>query len=179
MAEQTTGFMRDETMEITIRRATADDYTHLCALIDSVDALHRHHLPGIFQAFPEPVRERDYLQGVMDDPRMCLLVAETEPATGSALDSEIVGTVHAMLREPPPIPLFVPRRFAVIDNLVVKRSYRRQGIGRALMEAAGRWATSEGASTVELTVYQFNEEAQAFYERVGYHTESRRMVLQL
>jgi ribosomal protein S18 acetylase RimI-like enzyme len=115
----------------------------------------------------------------MDDPQMCLLVAEAEPATPSGLDPEIVGTVHAMLREPPPIPLFEPRRFAVIDNLVVKNSYRRQGIGRALMEAAQRWAASEGANMVELTVYEFNEEAQAFYSRLGYATESRRMVLRL
>jgi ribosomal protein S18 acetylase RimI-like enzyme len=141
--------------------------------------LHRENLPGIFQPSPGPARERDYFLGVMDDPQMCLLVAETVPEAGSGLEPVMAGSVHVMLRDTPPIPLFVPRRLAMIDNLVVKGALRRLGIGQALMEAAQRWAASAGADTVELTVFEFNTAAKSFYEYLGYETENRRMVLRL
>jgi ribosomal protein S18 acetylase RimI-like enzyme len=47
------------------------------------------------------------------------------------------------------------------------------------MERAHLWAAAQGASEVELTVYEFNEPARAFYENLGYETRSRQMYLSL
>jgi ribosomal protein S18 acetylase RimI-like enzyme len=43
------------------------------------------------------------------------------------------------------------------------------------MEAAHRWAAEKGAGTVELTVWDFNTEALALYEKLGYTTMYRRL----
>ena len=51
----------------------------------------------------------------------------------------------------------------------------RRGIGRALLEAVHGWAQAKGLSQVELNVWDFNHEAIAFYEHLGYVTASRRM----
>jgi ribosomal protein S18 acetylase RimI-like enzyme len=43
------------------------------------------------------------------------------------------------------------------------------------MDRVYRWARAQGAVEVELTVYEFNEPAIAFYTSLGYETSSRRM----
>ena len=79
------------------------------------------------------------------------------------------------MRETPPLPILVPRRVAIVENLAVRSDLRRAGIGQALMDRVYRWARAQGAVEVELTVYEFNEPAIAFYTSLGYETSSRRM----
>jgi ribosomal protein S18 acetylase RimI-like enzyme len=47
------------------------------------------------------------------------------------------------------------------------------------MERVHRWAAAQGATEVELTVFKFNETAQAFYESLGYEVLSKRMHIRL
>lgn len=154
-------------MEVTIRRATAQDYEALCEIIGEVDALHREALPHLFRAPGGPARERIYLLGLLADDDHGLFVAEIE--------GQAAGYVHVAVRDTPPIPILVPRRVAVVDDLVVKEAYRRSGLGRALMGRAEQWAQAKGVAEVELNVYEFNEPAIAFYRSLGYETFSRRM----
>jgi ribosomal protein S18 acetylase RimI-like enzyme len=102
------------------------------------------------------------------NPDVGLFVAE--------VSGQLVGFVHVLVKEVPPIPIFVPRRYASVDNLAVKSVHRRSGVGRALMKRAEAWATSKGATSIELTVYAFNQPAQDFYRTLGYETLSHHMV---
>jgi ribosomal protein S18 acetylase RimI-like enzyme len=63
----------------------------------------------------------------------------------------------------------------VVDTLVVKEGFRQQGIGQKLMDKVHQWAISRGANEVELNVYEFNQEAMAFYRQLGYETISQKM----
>lgn len=150
-----------------IREAVPSDYMELCALFDEVDALHRERLPGIFQQPAGPAREDAYVLRLIADPSTALFVAQA--------GDRLAGLVSVMVREPPEFPLFVRRRYAVVDNLVVGAAFRRAGIGRALMARAHEWATAQGAGSVELGVWEFNQEAIAFYRALGYATVMRRM----
>ncbi len=87
-------------METSIRKATADDYGPLCELFNEVDALHRDHLPRIFQLPNGPAREKDYFLGLIADESVALLVAEA--------NGQLVGYVHAVVRDAPAVPFFVP-----------------------------------------------------------------------
>jgi RimJ/RimL family protein N-acetyltransferase len=58
--------------------------------------------------------------------------------------------------------------------VLVARKRRRQGIGRALMEAAEAWARDIGVSKLELSVFAHNAAAIALYERLGYRREGLR-----
>jgi GNAT superfamily N-acetyltransferase len=83
--------------------------------------------------------------------------------------------VQLAIRDAPPIPILVPRRVAVVENLAVREDFRRAGIGSALMDRALRWAEGLGATEIELNVYEFNQTAIDFYRNLGYATSSRRM----
>jgi len=155
-------------MEISIRRATFEDYDSLCDLFDEVDALHREHLPHLFQEPDGPVREKAYYLALTTDENVGLFVAEA--------GKTMVGFIQAVIEDTPDHPLLVPRRFSVVENIVVKADFQHHGIGRILMNAAEAWALARGATSIELNVYEFNEAAQAFYRQLGYITQRRRMV---
>ena len=154
-------------MELTIRRATLADYEPVCQVLAEVDALHQQALPGIFQTPPGPVRDREYIASVLADENSALFVAE--------IAGQLAGVAQVMLRDASPIPLLVPRRFAIVDSLAVRAAFRRRGVGQKLMAAVEEWAADRGVSDIELNVFEFNGAAIAFYERLGYATRSRRM----
>ena len=153
--------------DVNIRPAQADDYDDLCSLFDEVDALHRAGLPSVFQKPPGAVRDKEYLLGLLADQTVLLLVAE--------IDQKLVGLAHAVIRENQPIPVFVPRRYAIIDSIIVHSAMHHHGIGRLLADKVDQWAKSQGAASIELNVYEFNQDALAFYETLGYSTLSRKM----
>jgi diamine N-acetyltransferase len=158
-------------MEISVRKATADDYKTLCELFDEIDALHRDNLPHIFQEPNGAAREKDYYLGLIADENLALLVAEA--------DEKLVGFVHAIVRDPPALPVFVPRRYAIVEGIVVKSEFRNHGTGRILMGQMQEWAIAKGATSIELNVYEFNQAAISFYEELGYRTFSRKMSKEL
>jgi ribosomal protein S18 acetylase RimI-like enzyme len=158
-------------MEISVRKATADDYGSMCELFAEVDALHRDNLPRIFQQPDGAAREKDYYLGLISDENVAFLVAEE--------GDSLVGYVHAIIKDAPAFPVFVPRRYAVVDAVVVRSGSQFHGIGRRLMDAAQAWAMAQGATSIELNVYEFNEAAISFYEGLGYQTLSRKMSKEL
>ena len=58
--------------------------------------------------------------------------------------------------------------YAVVEEIVVCAGTHRMGVGRRLMDEAVAWARPAGASRIQLGVYSRNEDARAFYRRLGY-----------
>ncbi len=79
------------------------------------------------------------------------------------LDGRAVGWVHVVRAE-----YVDAEAFVVIGGLVVDRSYRRLGIGRALMDRAEAWARERGCSVVRLSSSATRTAAHRFYEGLGY-----------
>jgi GNAT superfamily N-acetyltransferase len=154
-------------MNFRLREATDQDYAGLCEVFAEVDALHAEALPHVFQPIDGPARTREYFASIIADPDAGLFVAESE--------GRIVGLVDVRIHETPPVPMLVPRRYAIIDAIAVRKGHQRKGVGRALMERAEQWAHDRGLSEVSLNVWEFNRGAIEFYERLGYATALRRM----
>lgn len=154
-------------IKLNIRKAAAGDYRNLCELFDELDKYHRNNLPHIFKKPDGPVREEDYYLELIANENVGFLIAET--------DESVVGFVHAIIREAPAIPIFVHRRYARINSIVVKSEFQNYGIGKILMDKIQTWAIAKGAESIELNVYGFNENAISFYESLGYKEISLRM----
>ena len=162
---------KEYTMSLLIRQAELSDYDSLLPLFDHIDSLHRDNLPEIFVLPEGSPREKDYIQELLLQPEVGFFIAEEQ--------GQIIGFVHVIVRDSPPITVFVQRRYAVVDGAVVGTGYQGKGVGRKLMETAHEWALGEGAESVELNVYEFNEDAITFYEQLGYETLSRKMRMSL
>ncbi len=82
--------------------------------------------------------------------------------------NEIVGLVVAIVAPPSKDPgvSSVPRGF--ISDLYIKETHRGKGIGIKLMEHAERYLKSKKCNRIFLTVFAPNENAHAFYKKIGY-----------
>lgn len=154
-------------MKAIIREATTQDYEPLLKLFDLVDTLHRHNLPNIFQKPPGPARDQDYFKSLLVDQETVLFIA--------SIENDIAGFILAIIRETPPIPVFIPARLALVTDIAVKKEFRRRGIGQLLVNKVHKWAEIRGTSAVELNVFAFNQESLDFYKTIGYETISLRM----
>ena len=61
--------------------------------------------------------------------------------------------------------------YFVLYDLYVIEAARRQGIARALMNAASEWAKSQGAARLDLETARDNAPGQALYRDLGYELD--------
>jgi len=154
-------------MKITMRLATIDDFDVICDLLEQVDRWHRERYPRFFRP-ANPARPRDMLSEWM---------ANTEQAIALAVQGEkVVGLIQIAIREVPDLHILQPRRYMLIDTIVVHEDHRKQGIGKILMTYAHDWARKQTVYEFQLGVYISNESAVRFYESLGYTATSQRMV---
>ena len=102
--------------------------------------------------------ERRYLRAVRRSPHAAVFVAE-------AGDGAVVGRL-SLARDPHPASPHVADL-----GLMVAKTHRRLGIGRALLEQAVEWARGVGVTKLELHVFPHNEPAIRLYERFGFERE--------
>ena len=60
--------------------------------------------------------------------------------------------------------------FAVIEDFIVDKSYRRQGVGRALMEKAEEILRTRKCNNVLLITERNRKDANGFYQSLGFPT---------
>ncbi len=77
-----------------------------------------------------------------------------------------VGFCIARHEQAPPLAAESSR--VAVTELLVERSARRRGVGRALVAAALDWARARGAARVEVRVAARNAEGQAFWRAQGF-----------
>jgi GNAT superfamily N-acetyltransferase len=72
-----------------------------------------------------------------------------------------------------------PAAVAEVQNLVIVEKDRHRGFGNQLMNAAEGWARSQGIQEIELRTWEFSDGPLGFYERRGYRTVERTLILRL
>lgn len=105
--------------------------------------------------------ERRYLKAIRRYPHAAVFVAEAD-------DGRVVGRL-SLARDQHPASSHVADL-----GLMVARTHRRQGLGRALMEQAVAWAREVGVRKLELHVFPWNEPAIRLYEGFGFEREGVR-----
>ena len=153
-----------------VRLAESADYHSACRLWAEADALHARERPDRFRPTDEPARSRRLFDAHLDDPDQALFVA--------VLDGPVVGLVRVQALERlevPDVPALTPRRYAMVQELVVAQAHQRCDIGTQLMTEVHRWARDRGITEIGLTVYDFNQPALRLYNKLGYSPDSRRL----
>ena len=146
-------------MNITIRELTEGDYPLAARFIEKLHYSHVAYRPDIF--VPEGFsynREKEFLPCLSVNGGVALLAeADGQPAG--------VCLCHVRDRNDSSLGHY---KECHVSDLVVAETFRRQGVARLLMTEAEKRAKALGAERLSLTVWRFNESAQALYEGLGY-----------
>src|SRR5512138_609633 len=142
------------------RVAKPPDALLLSSLCMDVQRLHAEHHPEIFKM---PEREDfavSFFEEMLADTAVVILIAEK--------DGQAAGYVLCKLMERPDNPFTFAARTMLIDQISVRPDARGQGVGAALMHAAETLARELSVQRIHLDSWDFNLDAHAFFEHMGF-----------
>jgi putative acetyltransferase len=145
-----------------VRPADPGDAEALVRLAEAVSSEPEGWLISVDGEWRSVGDERRYLKAVRRYPHAAVYVAERES------DGAIIGRL-SLARDTHPASAHVADL-----GLMVAIDARRQGVGRALLEAAVEWSRGAGIRKLELHVFPWNEPAIRLYERFGFEREGER-----
>jgi diamine N-acetyltransferase len=150
-----------------IRLATKDDAQRIGELWLEMVKYHQEFDKIMFQ--PSENGNDYYERSVfsrLSDPQTRVLVAD--------VDGKVVGYVLGMIVDITP-EMFTPIRSGFLADICVRADYRRQGIGRELVERFVLWLQSQDISYFEWHVSEKNLNAIKFWKSIGGETTMLRM----
>ena len=140
--------------KITIRPAGEGDIPAVVALYRQLDQALVDLQPEFFCVAP---RGDEFVRQAVKTADADYLLAEEDGAVvGFALVNYAGWT--------PEFSCVLPHRYARLDDLIVSKPHRAQGIGGELVAAAKRWARSRRLEYLELNVLAQNTDAVRLYE---------------
>ena len=141
-----------------IRKAVSEDLPAVIDLWTELMDFHRDIDPLFTRSAEAADNFLKYLGENMDADDSELFVAE--------VSGKLVGYVMANVSKYPPV--FVQERYGAISDAAVTASFRRQGIGEALVAAAAHWFREKGLTRMEMRLLNTNPVSTAFWEKMGF-----------
>ena len=150
--------------EIKIRTAVDKDIEKIYPLIKDVNKMVKQHRLKFFGKLKEFQSPIEFYFKAIKDKNSIIFVAEK---------GEVVGYVYTTIEKEPDDLIAIP--YVNVNELVVKKKYRRLKIGKAMMEKVYEWARQNGLNVIQLAVWEFNRAGVNFYKKLGYETIMRKM----
>ena len=155
---------------MTIVRAENRHIPGLTRLLYQVGGVHHHIRPDLFRSgaikYTHP-------------PLEALLADENSPVFVAEEAGEVLGYCFCQIREYRDSTVLTDRKEIYIDDLCVEEACRGRGIATVLYRHVTGWAKDIGCGYVTLNVWQGNDSALKFYEKMGMHTRSTTMETKL
>jgi GNAT superfamily N-acetyltransferase len=156
---------------IEIRAARPSDAEAIASLSSEIQAHHANALPQLFKPAAPSVFPPAAVRELLDEPSRVVLVA--------CVDNDVVGYASANIERRAETSF---RRSSVslfVQWMSVRATWRRQGVGRALIAAMREAAAARGIASLALDVWDFNSDARAFYQAVGFRAQRHILSLEL
>ena len=141
-----------------VRRAMPQDAARVAHLNRHVQDWHAATYPCVFKPDPDADRLTAFFVDTINDPD-CAIFLVGDPAQGYL-------TCKILIR--PDNPFAYAARRMMIDQIGVDPAARRQGLGRALFDAALDHARAQGCTEIMLDTWGENRDAHAFFRAQGF-----------
>ncbi len=141
-----------------ISRAKESDKEKVLELLNQVLEIHHQIRPDIFMPGKTKYTEEMLLDMFKDDNNPIYVARE---------DGTVLGYAFCELMEVPFSTTMVPHKSLFIDDLCVDKNIRSKGVGKALFEYVKQEAKRMGCYEVTLNVWEGNDSAISFYNRMG------------
>lgn len=153
-----------------IRQANKNDITQMVPLLDEVSKLHIEKRPDVFK-IKSHEEIKSNLEEMIQDESNIILLAEDKQI--------VVGVIICEIKEKINRTDLKDSKVLWINEICVKQEYRRNGIGRSLIEKAKEIAKANNCLRLELNCWELNGEAMKFYENQGLTTQRRVMEINI
>jgi len=148
-----------------IRKFEEKDLEQAIELCREIREHHREVLNGYFMPLDDNFEKRALLASLKDE-NLLVWVADNE--------GEIVGL---LISEKRMLPYLEQQSRVNVETLGVKKSFRKQGIGRKMMDVLYEYCQDNGVAEIKLGVFNKNTSAYKFYEKYGFKPLEQRMNL--
>jgi len=156
-------------MGFIVDDATEDDVAGIVEILEEATgdlaALFSPPLGEALRSPPDPEWETADLTSALADPERVVLVARDGPDLVAAGLCRIERGGDDLL----------PDSRLVIDQVAVRREFRRRGVGAALLAALERRARDRGIAALDLAVFEGNEAAIRLFAKAGFRDLEHRM----
>ena len=138
-----------------IRKIRKSDYEAVDRLLLQIHEVDVSGRPDMF--FPiEQYMTRDSFESLVENKNVISILAQE--------NREIIGCCFASMLERSGM---AHMKSAYIDLLVVEKSHRRKGVGRAIFLEVQKRARKAGAKRIDLMVWSHNQVAESAYKSYG------------
>lgn len=156
-------------MSIEIRRAEARDIDKVSVLLNEVLELHVKLRPDIFISGTTKYTKKE-LEDIFADSNTPVFVATDD-------SGEVVGHAFCIFRHQPFSTNMHDFRTLFIDDICIDENCRGQHVGKQIFDHVVRFARENGCYDVTLNVWEGNDGARAFYEKMGMFVKETQMEL--
>ncbi len=150
--------------------ANEEQLDDLVSLNIEVQNLHIGFEPAIFK---EPDREeiKQFFREIFVDENREIFIIQDEARS--------VGYISLQIGSHEGHAFCYPQKWIYIDQIGVKKEFRRTGVGKKLIEAAKDYARKHNISRIMLDLWTANKNGKAFFEKQGFATFNERMRIEL
>lgn len=135
-------------MSTIIRKATYRDIPQMTALLIQLFTIEQDFVPN-------PEKQSKGLKLLLENKsNACVLVADTGFRIAGMITAQILVSTSEGTYS------------AILEDLVVDKSYRRKGIGKQLMKEIEKWAKDNNISRLQLLADKNNTNALEFYKTI-------------
>ncbi|RBP04457.1 GNAT family N-acetyltransferase [Rossellomorea aquimaris] len=156
-------------MDIHIREATKSDYEVVQGIQRQVHEMHTKERPDHYK-MADTTLDKEYFNHLIEGENTKVFLLEEGPPIAYT----ILTIKHTEER-----PILIPKKVVYMDDFGVDYKYRGKGLGRVFFEKIVEYAKNIEADSLELGVWEFNENAIKFYESMNLKTKMRRMEIEL
>ena len=156
-------------MSIEIRRAETRDIDKVSVLLNEVLELHARLRPDIFIS-----GTTKYTKKELED-----IFAHSDTPVFVATDDsgEVVGHAFCIFKHQPFSTNMHDFKTLFIDDICIDENCRGQHVGKQIFDYVVRFARENGCYDVTLNVWEGNDGARAFYEKMGMFVKETQMEL--
>ena len=153
-----------------VRFAKESELDRVNELRKQVNDIHVEGKPDVFKpGFGQELR--DFIKVIWNDPEQEIVVAEDDGVIcGFAVLHHINKSENPFMKE---------RDFIDIDEFCVDKDHRRKGAASEMVSFIKKFAREKGFKRIELNMWEFNQNALAFYEAAGFKTFRRYMEMMI
>jgi diamine N-acetyltransferase len=156
-------------LEMHFREATRNDYEIVHQLQKQVHEIHTKERPDHYK-MADTTLDKEYFNNLIDEENTKVFILE---------DDQPIAYTIITIKNTKKIPIIIPKKVVYMNDFGVDIKYRGKGLGKVFFEKILEFAKNIEADSLELGVYEFNENAIKFYESMNLKTKIRQMEINL